>query len=425
MLNRRAVVAGWGCLSAVPSAACARPSEEPASPALFGARAGRLSRAEAIRNVAALKAAFESGRLIDGGGATYEIHGELRITAPPRLRRLTLRQTSVDPKLEKTVVLDGLSAGQIVIEDFVIDLADLQQDGGMGQCSALQISNCASAVLTRVTVRNAGAITGIKIIATPGAVLRDIVIQDFKPRFLREPENDVCQGVEFQLCRGFSISNARVSGLVAQWPGRPALSRQYSRGVVCGSSTGGRIAKSSIGPGVEQGVDISGRGNRRISVIGNRILDAGTWGVKCANWFNDIIIADNQIIRPGCAGITCSAPGDANGDLPGDVQITGNEIVNPGASGLWRASEPAGIILYARQEAGTAAPYGVVARRNRIIDDQSAPTMTRAFDSIMVGPSGAGPTRAWLTSRADRPNIEFDNLASGFTIERSRGWQSG
>ncbi len=425
MIHRRTVLGGLGLLSAVPTAACARSSGEALAPEVFGAQAGRVSRAEAIRNVAALKTAFESGRVIDGNGATYEIHGELRITAPPCLRRLTLLQTSVDPKLEKTVVLDGLSAGRIEIEDLVIDLANLQQDAGMGQCSALQISNCASAVLTRVTVRNAGAITGIKVIATPGAVLRDIVIQDFKPRFLREPENDVCQGVEFQLCRGFSISNARVSGLVAQWPGQPALSRQYSRGVVCGSSTDGRIAKSSIGPGVEQGVDVSGRGNRRISVVGNRILDAGTWGVKCANWFNDIIVADNQIIRPGCAGITCSAPGDANGDLPGDVQIIGNEIVNPGASGLWRASEPAGIILYARQETGATAPYGVVARQNRIIDDQSAPTMTRAFDSVMIGTSGTGTLRAWQTSRADRPNIEFDNLASGFTVERSRGWRSG
>lgn len=425
MLHRRALLGGLGLLSAVPTAACARSSGEALAPEVFGAKTGRLSRAEAIRNVAALKAAFESGRVIDGNGATYEVHGELRITAPPRLRRLTLLQTSVDPTLEKTVVLDGLSAGRIEIEDLVIDLADLQQDAGMGQCSALQISNCASVVLNRVTVRNAGAITGIKIIATPGAVLRDIVIKDFKPRFRREPENDVCQGIEFQLCGGFSLSNARVSELVAQWPGRPALSRQYSRGVVCGSSMGGRISHSNIGPGVEQGVDISGRGNRRISVVGNRILDAGTWGVKCANWFNDIIIADNRIIRPGCAGVTCSAPGDANGDLPGDVQITGNEILNSGASGLWRASEPAGIILYARHEAGPAAPYGVMARRNRIIDDQVAPTMARAFDAVMVGQSGVGAPRAWRTSRADRPNIERDNLASGFTIERSRGWRTG
>lgn len=425
MLNRRAVLSGVGFLSAVPTAACARSSGETVAPEVFGAQTGRLSRAEAIRNVGALKAAFESGRLIDGNGATYEIHGELRIAAPPRLRRLTLLQTSVDPKLEKTVVLDRLSAGRIEIEDLVIDLADLQQDAGMGQCSALQISNCASAVLNRVTVRNAGAVTGIKIIATPGAVLRDIVIQDFKPRFQREPEDDVCQGVEFQLCGGFSIWNARVSGLVAQWPGRPARSRQYSRGVVCGFSTDGRIEHSRIGPGVEQGIDISGRANRRISVVGNQILDAGTWGVKCANWFNDIIIADNRIIRPGCAGVTCSAPGDASGDLPGDVQITHNEILNPGASGLWRASEPAGIILYARQEAGATAPYGVVAHGNRIIDSQSVPTMMRAFDAMMVGLSGAGAPQPWQTSRADRPNIEFKNLTSGFIVERSRGWRSG
>jgi hypothetical protein len=171
-------------------------------------------------------------------------------------------------------------------------------------------------------------------------------------------------------------------------------------------------------------VDISGRANRRISIVGNHILDAGTWGVKCANWFNDIFIADNRIIRPGCAGITCSAPGDANGDLPGDVQITRNEIVNPGASGLWRKSEPAGVVLYARQEAGPTAPYGIVAHGNRIIDDQSTPTMMRAFDAVMVGPSGAGIPRAWRTSRADRPNIEFDNRASGFVVERSRGWRS-
>lgn len=392
-----------------------------ARPEMFGARAGPGDRAQALANTTALRNAFNSGRPIEGGGRSYDILGELRVSVPTQISGMTLRQRAIDTRLEKTVLMDGIS-GQVSMRDVTIDMMGLQQTAGMGQCSALQISHCSSARLNNVTVINGGGITGVKIIGVGDAEVDGLTIRDFAPRYPEQPVDDVCQGVEFQYSPGFRIRRSGIYNLAATWPDRPRVARQFSRGVVCGHGAGGRIESNTIGPMVEQGIDLSSSRNADIEVIGNRIVDCGTWGVKCANRFRRITIRDNLILRPGCAGVTCSAPGDAGGEAPSDVTISGNTILNPGASGLWAYAEPAGIILYARAEARPNAPSGVTAFGNRIIDDQTVHTMARGLDAQTTGAGGAGPPGPWTPAPGGRPNRAYDNEVSGYLIERSRGW---
>lgn len=421
MIVRRALLLGL----AVTAALRERPDVgdiDILAPEDFGAVSGHVPLRIALANTKALVAALNGARLIDGGGLSYDVIGELRPTTAARLRSITLRQRSRDPSLEKTYVIDGIPRGEILMQDVVIDMAGLQQSAGMGQCSAIQISNCASVVFRNVSVINGGAITGAKIIGVGTVVVEGFHAHDFAPRYSRQPNDDVCQGIEFQRCRDFQIRGSTMSNLAAWWPDRPAVSRQYSRGIVCGQTRGGSISANSIGPGIEQGIDISSSANRGLRVFDNRVLDAGTWGIKCANHFRDIVIKDNVIERPGCAGIVCSAPGDATGEAPGDVTIVGNTITNAGASGLWSASEPAGIILYARVEAGGNAPSGITASGNRIVDDQPTHSMARGLDALTAPPGGIGPPRPWAAASGATPNREYDNVVVGYRLERARGW---
>lgn len=183
-----------------------------------------------------------------------------------------------------------------------------------------------------------------------------------------------------------------------------------------------RASLANIGWGRRSNRESSSSSNQCLLIQKNEIVDVGTWGVKCANRFRDIVIEENDITRPGCAAITCSAPGDAAGEAPGNVVIRKNKILNAGASGLWAASEPAGVILYARSEAAPNSPWGVTAHDNQITDDQHVHTMFRAFDAVTTAPGGRGPATPWAGRPGVPPNIEYDNTVSGFRVERSRGW---
>jgi hypothetical protein len=419
MLHRRALLMG-GVFAPV---ACALgPADDVRTPESFGARSGPLAPREAMANTLALKAALESGRWIDGGGRSYDIVGVLRPTAAPRVRRLTLRQRSLDSALEKTFIVDG-AAGEVTLEDLTVDMMGLQQARGMNQCSAIQISYCPSAILRNVSVINGGGITGATLVSVERVEVQGFVARDFAPRYSREPTDDVCQGIEFQRCRNFRIRASTVRNLAAVWPNRPAVARQYSRGIVCGDSRDGVVEANTIGPEVEQGVDMSSsRGNRNLVVRGNRITDVGTWGVKCANRFLDIVIENNVIVRPGLGGITCSAPVEGGGEAPGRVIIRNNTITDVGASRYWAASEPAGIMLYGREEDPANAPSAIIVYGNVIRDTQASPTMARGLDATIVPVGGRGRASAWRLPRGATANREYSNDVRGFVVARARGW---
>lgn len=406
-----------------PVACGSAPAVDSITPEAFGARSGPLGLRDAALNTVALKAAMDSGQVIDGGGRVYDVVGVLRPAVATHIRRMTIRQRSPDRGLEKTFLVDGVRTGVVVLEDFTIDMMALQQVRGMNQCSAIQVSDCPSVLLRNVSVINAGGITGATLVSVGRAQVENFVARNFAPRYDREPTDDVCQGIEFQRCRSFSIQGATVRDLAAIWPGRPPTARQYSRGIVCGDSRDGRIELNAVGPGVEQGIDISsGRGNRDIVVRGNRITDAGTWGIKCANRFRDIVIENNVIVRPGLGGIVCSAPVEAGGEAPARITIRNNAITDVGASRLWAGSEPAGVIIYGRSEDLRNAPSGVMVYGNVIRDTQSSPTMARGLDAMIVPVGGRGRPMPWRLPQGVQANLEYDNDISGFVIARARGW---
>ncbi len=419
MITRRLMMTGTGAGAAGLLLSAFR--TDVVHPELFGARAGMVSRAQAIANTAAIAAAMDSGAIVDGRGRRYDIHGTLRAQTAPDVRRLALRQMQTDAALEKTLLVDGVATGEIRLENVTIDMMGLQQSAGMA-CSAVQISNCSSATLRNVTVLRGGPITGIQIVAVGRAVVEHAVVRDFVVRLARQPQDDVCQGIEFQRCKNFTLVGSAVSGLVATWPGMSSIEREYSRGIVLGSCENATLSANTIGPGIEQGIDITGGINRDIQVIGNQITDAGTWGIKCANRYTDIRIASNTILSAGYAGVVCSAPTESGGEQPRGVTIRDNLITDTGASGLWARNEPAGILLSGRAEASAGAPSGVAVLSNTIIDRQNPSTMFRGLDARVIARGGVGPDTDWIHGRGIAPNVEADNLISGFRAERSRGW---
>jgi hypothetical protein len=398
-----------------------------APPEGFGAQYGVLSALDAQINTQKLRDAINSGRMIDGGGRTYDFYGELRPTLACRLRNIVLRQRST-LSTEKQFLLDGLTAPEISFENVVLDCAGLVQAGGMAQARGMQISSYAGRlVINGLAIINGDAISAIELVGLTAPEIKGLKIRDFYPVLASAPIDDVCQGLVLTGCTNAVVAEFDIADMVASWPSAPSVRRQFSRGIAVGTSTGGVIRDGRV-RNVEQGIDLTG-GAYSYRVAGNLIVDAGTWGVKCANRFNDITIEGNEIIRPGNAGVVLSAPGDNTGVQPSRVTVRNNTIKDPGASGLWPAGSdslgargPAGIKVNGRSVAVAGYPAGVRIVRNTIEDSQSVKTMVWGVD---VTTATSGDDVAFPAASNVAMVEEFDNTIIGWTAAggRQRGCQ--
>lgn len=397
------------------------------APELFGVVSGTVNDTVATNNVTRLKAALAAGYAVNGGGRTFAVFGEFRPTTAHTLKSITLSQQSLSTALEKTYLVDGVASGQITLEDVTIDERGLLKAGGMGQCSAIQLSNMTLPITLRnVTVKNGGGITGVKCISLTNVTVDGYSCFDFTVPYGVQPSDDICQAIEFQLCTNPVMRNSRpIQNMRATWPSMPTPARQYSRGIVFGQCTNGLISNNQVGPNIEQLIDVSGASNRNISIIGNKLFDGGTWGIKCANFFRNIKISGNLIVNPGAAGVVLSAPGTNVGEMPGSVEITDNTIINPGSSGLWPAGSdafgptgPRGIAVHGRDVALPGYPNDVNIHDNRILDDQSTRTMVTGIECIQTNTAAANS--AFTYAANIEPNREWNNRITRWTAGGNR-----
>lgn len=396
-------------------------------PEFYGAVSGTVSASVAISNTLALKVAVNTGIKIDGRGRTYDIYGEYRPTLACRLSNITLRQRSTDSAIEKHFLIDGLTASDILLDNVTIDCNGLTQVGEQSQARAIQISSFVGRLVMRdCTVINGKNITAVELVGLVNPVVTGLRVREFYPSFATEPTDDVCQGLLLTNCTNPVVSGFDIENMVASWPGAPTVRRQYSRGLVVGNSTGGLITGGRV-RNVEQPIDLTG-GAYGFTVSNNLVIDAGTWGIKCANRFNDITVENNTIIRPGFAGIVITAPASVTGVMPSRVTVRNNTIKDPGSSGLWGAGSdalgprgPAGIKVGGTSTAVAGYPAGIRMFGNTIEDSQTAKTMVWGIDVFVGTP---GNDAAFPALPAVMMVEEWGNVITGWsTGGRQRGCQ--
>lgn len=397
------------------------------TPELFGAVSGTVSTFQAIANTVALRNAANSGYAVFGNGRTYSIYGELRPITAARFFWFAIRQMSPDTGLEKTLLLDGVNVGEIVLDHIIVDENNLMKTAGMGQASAIQISQCSAKVrLLNVYVVRGGAITGIKLDQLSDVQVIGGGVRDFAPSFASMPDDDVCQAYSIGQCSNFYIDGYDIKNLVAQYPGRASNAQQWSRGIAIGNCIGGFVGKGRIG-NVDQGVDVSGASNDDITVDGPFIYDVGTHGLKAANTFRNIVFQNFTVLRPGADGVAISAPGSTGVVQPSRAVVRNGTIKNPGSNGFLPPSSDAfgprgavGIKVSGRSVAQAGYPEGVCIYGMRIIDDQAVKTMVWGID---VNMATAGPDQAFPALINRLPIQEWDNIIEGAIAGRQRGCQ--
>lgn len=390
-----------------------------ASPEKYGAVSGTISAAQALVNTVRLRTALNSGEIIDGGGRTYCINGELRPSGGFRgLRNLKLRQLSTDVTLEKNFLIDGLS--DFDIDGLDVDVNGLLQTPGFAAASGIQISNCSRFSTTRMKVRRGGAISGIIFAFCSDFTSTDDGARDFVTAvYALQPPDDLIQGVWFAECSRFVATRPYGVNLLANWVGRPAVFRQWSRGIAMAGCRDGEVV-SPRASDVDQGIDVSGgAGNRRILILAPVISDVGSWGVKFANHNYDCQVIGGTVSRAGAAGYVVSTANNTGDPQVQRIAFIGCQVFDPGFNGLH--STGAGFRVIRHSSAGASRPSGVKFIGCRAIDTQAVKTMSRGYWQYVDDPVGG--VQPWVNTPGVEQNEVDDSCSSvGHTLTSRDGF---
>lgn len=350
-------------------------------PEHYSVIAGPMSAAAALVNTARLKAALETGRIIDGGGRTYYINGELRpVTNFDTFRNATLVQTG-PVTMEKTFLLDGLSGW--TLDTITVDLQGLQQTGGLNQCYGVQVSACTDFVARNITVRNGGAITGILFTGCSDAIIDRPRVKDLVGQFAVEPVDDVMQGIGIVSCSRMRVIGLDVRRIRANWPGRPVKSRHYSRGLVGGDLTDVHF-DFPFASEVEQAFDFTGQPpNTRSSINLACATDCSTWGIKLANRAYGMDVNGGTFYRIGRGAVTVG--GAFNSDLPfaGDIFIKNVTAYETGGGNCPWIEKRYSFQIGPQPGGPVGFPDNVVFSNCHSIDRQAVPTTDYGFHNTV------------------------------------------
>lgn len=353
-----------------------------------------------------VKAALESGKIVDGGGLSYAIDGTLKPTSFKGLKNATLIQISDNTSTNfDTLFLEGLSG--FVIRDVIINMgsnvttlfADDANNGIkiLGTTSGSGTSQTATYVedftLSNVTVTGNSCGTGIHIRHAKRFSVIDCIVRDRISGSSPDPTNDSQNGFQFNDCANFEVMGCTVYNLKTRLGG--ADTNKWTRGFLFAEIRDCTITgcNSVIN---DQGYDFSGavsdtspsyyQGNRRFTVSGCSAASNGTFGFKCANVTHDGLFSGCIVSNVGNTGFVVSSQNTAialsnDSYRTQNLTYTGCKVVNSLNNG-WSGYTSAG--FYVDADASGLYPRNVKFVGCSVEDNQAVKTTQNGFATSVL-----------------------------------------
>lgn len=329
---------------------------------------------------AALLAAMQSGRRVDGGGRTYAVAGVLQPSSFSGLQNIVIKQTS--PSALQTLYLFSLA--NVSLNNVEIDANGQVGNGSQGSSHALYIHNCDNARVSDVTVRNGGAISGVTFQTISGLHASRVRVLNFAADFASQPTDDEFHGIYVVGVQRFVLSDCTVDTQTPNWPGRPTIFRRWGRGFVFAACAGGEVS-NCIARNVDQGFDATGSAlNSNIVFSDCMTFDCTTVGFKTANFWQNITYADCFAVRSGFFGYLFGGASEV-GQTPQSASASNCWAVDTGSSGLWSPTgqfvgAPTGFRIM-NAPTDPSYPRAVRFRNCFALDQQTTKTMYTGFSS--------------------------------------------
>jgi len=377
---------------------------------------------------AAMSAAVVPELPIDGAGLTYATDGNIDLGAIFDLKNMEIKQLDPGQTNRRTLTSSNCLNGRLT--NVVVDRnGDGTFAGGVipaiddaDQGIRIVCATDGMVFIDGCEVKGNGFGRGIAVFDAAGGYIKNCWIHNMKagsPTYTAITD-DVVEGIRAQNVSGFEVSDNRINTLSTVYTGHAEWAR-FTRGTAVsgGAGSGGLLIKHNAINSVDQAIDISGDLNpRRINVEGNKINDALTWGVKCANSVREVVISGNNITRCGTAAVVVSAPtssiavsGVTTAECSGAVTITQNIIREIGDNNVTLASDISGILVLTNH-----ADYAGYPRDIRIFnnDIEGNGAMLYGIKSDVAYSSGPGIVEnnnrieTYTTSRVLA--VQYDNV---------------
>ena len=353
-------------------------------------------------DLAKVKLALESGKIVDGCGLSYAISGTLKPTTFKGLRNCTLVQIGdTATTATDTLFIEGIS--DFEIENVTINMgsnvatlfADDVNNGLKiwGTTSGSGPSQTATYVenftLSNLTVTGNGCGTGIHVRRAKRFTLENCIVRDRVSGSSPDPTNDSQNGFQISDCANFSVIGCQAYNLKTRLSGVDTL--KWNRGFLWVEIRDCSIS-GCVSTLTDQGYDFSGgvtdgvsptywEGNRRFTISGCTANSSGTFGFKFANTTHDGLITGCIANNTTGAAFVCSSQ-DTSAPLANNrlrtqaLTFTGCKAVNC-LTGGWAGMTRAG--FYNDQDASGLYPRSIKYIGCSVVDNQAVPTTAGGF----------------------------------------------
>jgi len=391
MLTRRMLIGGGLSAAAAGLVGRSRRASGALHPGHFGALGNGVAN-DTAAVMASLRAAFDSGRPVDGGAAVFAISGNLHFERPARpwIRSLRLKQLSPsnDRKTLNLVDCEGIR-----IDGLEIDVGTGKRRGYMNESGGLWIQSGSGHQVNNVEVFGHGKNSLIAVWDTRGSSYTNLLVRDAE---FDDPRagDDVMQGIWLNRNIDCLLDRPRVSNLAgnALYRGR-AFRNLRTRGIALGGNVRCRIVEPMVRD-VDQGIDFSGSdGNLDCSVIRGRAFQCTSAGLKFANSAENCRASAFISERCGAQGFLISGPSEALPHQTSGIELSDCVALDSGYNGF--PTTTAGFLIQAGARATgslVSYPEGVRFIRCRAVDRQTPRTMDYGFyTNVPRSPGGPQP----------------------------------
>ena len=348
-------------------------------------------------DLAAVKAALESGYIIDGGGLTYAIDGTCAPTSFVGLRNANFIQ------IGNTSTNDYSTISIVGISDFFIENVTINMGSNVttlfsddannglkiwGSHSGTNTNYITNFRINNVTVTGNGCGTGIHVRHAKRFVIDGCLVHDRISGSNPDPTNDSQNGIEIWNCANFTLANSQVYNLQTRISGTD--SNKWTRGFLFVEIRDCVIVGCNS-TAVDQGYDFSGgfvsadnyTGNRRFAITGCAANSCLTFGFKFANVTRDGVvsgcIANNTgtiafVFSPSAVSIAGNEKYNTQ-----NIDVVGCKVVNVLGNG-WSSSNAQGFRVMSNP-IYTDYPKSIRFSTCSVVDTQDTPTTLHGFFS--------------------------------------------
>jgi hypothetical protein len=346
-------------------------------------------------DLAAVKAALESGKVVDGGGLTYAISGTCTPTQFVGLQNANFIQIGNNTATNFNT-LNIVGFNNFFIDNVSINMGTnvttlFSDDGNNGLYVAGSAAGSESRnfTISRVRVTGNGCGTGIHVRHAERFTITECLVRDRISGSSPDPTNDSQNGIQITNCANFVLSSCNVYNLRTRVGG--VDTNRYTRGFLFVE-----IRDSSIigcnSTSTDQAFDFSGAytasplyiGNRRWTISACTANNSFTYGFKFANVTRDGLVSNCIANNTGSIGFVfspsaVSLPAGLEKYNTQNIDVVGCKAVN--ALGTGASGTNATGFRIMSNPTYTTYPQAIRFKSCSVIDTQDIPTTTAGFDS--------------------------------------------